>query len=114
MLSSRYRLQKKKDIDRVFRKGKSFREDSLVLKTTKNDLGFSRFGFVVSQKVAKKASVRNKIKRRLREVVRLKIKQLGVEADNLFIALRGIEGRNFKGIDESVDALFKKAKIYVQ
>ncbi len=114
MLSSRYRLQKKKDIDRVFRKGKSFREDSLVLKTTKNDLGFSRFGFVVSQKVAKKASVRNKIKRRLREAVKLKIKQLGVEADNLFIALRGIEGRDFNGIDESVEALFKKAKIYAQ
>jgi len=114
MLSSRYRLQKKKDIDRVFRKGKSFREDSLVLKTTKNDLSFSRFGFVVSQKISKKASVRNKIKRRLREAVKLRIKQLGMETDNLFIALRGIEGRGFKSIDESVEALLKKAKTYTR
>jgi len=114
MLSKKHRIQKKKDIERIFKEGKSFREGFLVLKTAKNNLNIARFGFIVSQKISKKANVRNKIKRRLRETVRLKMKLLGSGTDNLFITLPGIEKKEFKNIEETIEKLFKKAKINVQ
>lgn len=114
MLSKNNRVRKKKDIERIFKKGKSFRKDFLVLKTVKNDLNAIRFAFIVSQKISKKANVRNKIKRKLREVVRLKMKLLKPGTDNLLITLPGIEKterRRFKDIEETIEKLFKKAKI---
>jgi ribonuclease P protein component len=115
MLSKKHRIQKKKDIERIFKEGKSFREGFLVLKTAKNNLNIARFGFIVSQKISKKANVRNKIKRRLREMVRLKMKSVwGSGTDNLFITLPGIEKKEFKNIEETIEKLFKKAKINVQ
>lgn len=112
MLSKNNRIQKKKDIERIFKKGKSFREDFLVLKTIKNDLNTCRFGFIVSQKISKKANIRNKVKRKLRELVRLKLKLLKPGLDNLLIALCGIEKKDFWEIEKMVNNLFKKAKIF--
>ena len=112
MLSKKHRIQKKKDIERIFKEGKSFKESFLVLKTAKNNLNIARFGFIVSRKISKKANVRNKIKRRLRETVRLKMKLLKSNTDNLFITLPGIEKKErFKDIEETIEKLFKKAKI---
>ena len=109
MLPSKNRIQKKKDIEKIFKRGRTFREASLILKTIRNNLGISRFGFVVSQKVAKKANIRNKIKRRLREIIRLK--SLKADTDNLFITLPGIEKNDFAEIKRMTEKLLNKAKI---
>ncbi|PIV45352.1 MAG: ribonuclease P protein component [Candidatus Nealsonbacteria bacterium CG02_land_8_20_14_3_00_37_10] len=114
MLSKNHRIRKKKDIEKIFKEGKNFRENSLVLKTVKNDLNAYRFGFIVSQKISKKANIRNKIKRRLREIVRLRMKSPEANTDNLFIALPGLEKKEFKQLEETIEKLFKKAKINVQ
>ena len=119
MLSKISRLKKKKDIEKVFKKGKRFKEDFLILKITKNALSQTRFGFVVSQKVSKKAVIRNKIKRRLREMVSKKGKKLKKGRhplvtrpgmDIVLIALPGLETKDFWEIDETLNKLFKKAK----
>lgn len=112
MLSQKHRLKKKKDIEIVFKKGKVFRENLLLLRTVKNELNFYRFGFIVSQKVSKKANIRNKIKRRMREVLRLKVGLIKSGTDNLLIALPGLEKKDFKEFKEIIDKLFKKAKFY--
>jgi ribonuclease P protein component len=113
MLLKVNRLQKEKDIERVFKKGRGFKEDFLVLKTLKNDSNKIRFGFVVSQKVSKKANIRNKIKRRLSELVRSKLKSkvLTNYSDNLLIAAPGLEIKDFWEIEEAMNKLFQKAKL---
>ncbi len=111
MLPKNSRLQKKKDIERVFKKGKGFKEGFLILKTVKNNSKESRFGFLVSQKVSKKAVVRNKTKRRLRNLVAEKLKLIKPGTDNLFIASPGTEEKSFLEIKKEIDSLFKKAKI---
>lgn len=102
---------KKKDIDKIFKEGKGVKEDFLILKAIKNNLRIYRFGFIISQKVSKKASIRNKIRRRLREVARIKKKNRGEGRDILFIALPGIEKKEFKQIKEVIEKLFGKLKI---
>lgn len=111
MLAKKNRLRKKKDIERVFKEGKGFKEDFLVLKIVKNNLENSRFAFIVSQKVSKKATLRNKIRRRLRELVRLKIKEIKTGIDGVVMALPGLEKKDFWELEEIINRIFKKANL---
>ena len=121
MLPKRNRLKKKKDFEKVFKNGKGFREDFLILKIVSNNLKNTRFGFIVSRKVSKKATQRNKIKRRLRELVKLKMPEMKKtakaesrqkrEIDGVLIGIPGLETKDFYEMEEGINKLFKKAKL---
>ena len=113
MLPKKNRLIKKKDFEKILKRGKSFKEDFLVLKIKKNKSEEVRFGFIVSKKVSKKAVLRNKIKRRLREVAKIKMKEIKKGIDIVLIALSGIKTKDFWEIKEAIEKLFKKAKILI-
>jgi ribonuclease P protein component len=108
MLSSENRLKKKKDIERVFKKGKTFKDDFFVLRTVENNSNNCRFAFIVPKKVSNKASDRNKIKRRAREIIKNEIKKKSSLTDNVIIALPRINKENFESIKKSLEKLFKK------
>jgi len=92
MLKKLHRITKKRDFDQFFgsqfkkAKGYSAKSNSLIVKSLKNDLEISRFAFVISTKVDKRATKRNLIKRRLREIVRLRLKKMKTGYDIIFIA----------------------------
>ncbi len=111
MLPLKNRLKKKKDFERIFNQGKSFKHDCLVLRILENDLGYNRFGFVVSKKVSKKAVVRNRIKRMLREIVRQGDVKIKEGFDIVVIALIGIENKKFQEIKKEFLNLILKTKI---
>ncbi|MEX1194307.1 MAG: ribonuclease P protein component [Dehalococcoidia bacterium] len=64
------RLRRRKDFDAVFSKGRTWSNDLLVLRILPNDCDHNRFGFVTSKRLGK-AVVRNRVRRRLREIVRV-------------------------------------------
>ncbi len=70
MLAKKYKLKKKKEIDALFKTGKSQDSRLLKIKWNKNNLNINRFIFAVSTKISKKATQRNKIKRKLEEIIR--------------------------------------------
>ena len=111
MLGKKNRLNKKKDFDNVFQKGKSFKEDFLILKFCQKKSNQIRFGFIVSQKVSRKATLRNKIKRRISELVRQRLEKSKKGLDVILIAVPGIETKDFWEIEESLNKLFKKSGI---
>ena len=108
MLPKINRVKKKKDFEEIFKKGKSFRSSFFILRVTKNDLGLNRFGFVVSQKISKRAVVRNKIRRRLAEAVKAETKSMKAGADLVIIALPGIEKEDFSQIKETIHKITPK------
>lgn len=112
MLPKRNRLKKKKDFEKVFKKGQGFKENFLVLKIVKNNLKINRFGFIVSTKFSKKATVRNKIKRRLSEIIRARLARIKKGKDGVIIVLPGLEINNYWELEEMVNRLFEKAKLY--
>lgn len=112
MLPKANRLKKKKDFEKVLKKSQGFKENFLVLKTTKNNLKLSRFGFIVSTRFSKKAVVRNKIKRRLREIIRAKLSKIRKGKDGVIIVMPGFQIDNFWELEEIVNRLFEKAKLY--
>jgi len=111
VLPKENRLKKKKDLERVLKEGQTLKEGFLLLKILENDIAKRRFAFVVSKKISKKAVLRNKVKRRLREIVRQRLKEIKKGIDGVFIALPGIEKENFSQIEKMVKKLFKKANI---
>ena len=62
MLARSFRLQKK-DIDRIYKKGKVLRQDSFLVRILLNPTGHCRFSVVISKKVLPKAHDRNRAKR---------------------------------------------------
>lgn len=89
MLPKINRLTKKRDIDEVFKKGKSLKHNFLILKTLPNGLQETRFCFIVSNKVSKKAVVRNKIRRLLSGNIDIKNIRKGM--DCVVLALVGLK-----------------------
>ena len=69
---------KKKDIQEVFETGKKISSRYFYLVFKKNQIGYPRFAFIASKKIFKKSTQRNRVKRLLREVVRLLLPKLNV------------------------------------
>jgi len=107
MLSKINRLRNDKEIKRVLAGGKGYRDGFLFLKSAKNNLEAARFAFIVSKKTAKKAVLRNKIKRRLTEAVRKKIPELKTGFDAVVIAQKGIENKTFQETKENIERLLR-------
>lgn len=111
MLPREFRLKKKKDFDNVFKNGKGYKENFLLLKVAANNLPGARVGFVVSHRISNKAVLRNKIRRRLASLTAERIKNEKGK-DFLFITLPGIEKKSFKELKEILEKLFKKAEVW--
>jgi len=69
----------------------------------KNALGINRFGFVVSLKVSKKAVVRNRVRRRLSEIMKEETKNIKNGTDLVLIALPGVEKKEFSELKKSIE-----------
>ena len=109
MLSSQNRLRKSKDIESVLKKGFKFKEGSLVLRVAGNKSAKTRFAFIVSGKVSKKAVIRNKIRRRLSEIIRLCMPNMAQGIDLIVIALPSSASREFSEIKSATEDLLIKA-----
>jgi len=72
MLSKPHRLSKTRDVENVFARGRYFSSPLFRLKFLKSS-NKPRFTVVVSTKVSKKAVKRNRLKRLVREFVRLRL-----------------------------------------
>ncbi len=76
MLPRVSRLKRSRDFQAVYKRRTSWASPHLVLYVrfrTPREPQSSRLGFVISKKVAKRAHDRNRLKRRLREISRLRV-----------------------------------------
>lgn len=112
MLPRLYRLKKKNDFDRLLKKGKFQNGRFLAIKFVSNDQENSRFGFLVAKKNFKKATLRNKIRRRLREMVRQKLFSIKLGNDIVLIARPGIEDKKPAEVKELLEILLEQARLF--
>ena len=68
MLKKQFRLRNNKDYQKVFKNSRPTYTENLIFRIAKGR-GASRFGFVVSNKIEKRATRRNSLRRRLRSIV---------------------------------------------
>ena len=84
-MKSRVTLKKNSDFRRLYAKGKSAANPYMVLYCRRNRTGENRLGYTVSVKLGH-AVLRNRIRRRLRETVRLNSPRLKQGWDIVLVA----------------------------
>ena len=104
-------LTKPRQYALVYNKGSSWVSDLVVMKALPNGLSFSRYGFSVSRRVGK-AVVRNRVKRLLREILRLAPLQPGW--DIIFIVRPLVASANYASLEKSVKGLLSRAHLLME
>ena len=97
MVSKIDRLKKRSDFLRLQRDGVSWVSKHLVIQAAPSEEGTIRLGLTVSKKVSSLAVIRNRIKRRLREVARQVLPNHAVDSyDFVLIGRKGADEVNFE------------------
>lgn len=114
------KLRKNQEFRNVYRKGKSYSDENLVLYKLQNrrnritdsktgiELEYNRVGISVSKKVGKSV-VRSRVKRLIYEAHRLNKESINNGFDIVFLARNNINGKDYKTVEKSVIKLYKKS-----
>ncbi|MFW5890799.1 MAG: ribonuclease P protein component [bacterium] len=105
-------IKKNEDFKKVYKHGKSYADKNLVFFILKNKEKKTRFGITTAKKI-NKAVVRNKMRRRLKEIVRKNIRSIRNGYDIVVMCrVRGMES-SYKDLENSFIKLAKKTKLYL-
>lgn len=107
MLKKTYRLTRRNDFRRVYGKGKSAANYSMVLYVAPSRNQAMRIGFSVSKKIGK-AVVRNRVKRLMREAAFHLLDSFDQHKDYVFIARGGIKEKSLAEIERQMTSLLKR------
>ena len=118
MLPKKHRLKSRKEVDQIFKEGRTVRNSFLFLKYKENDLDKSRFAFSIGLKYSKKAVERNEMKRMLRESQRDLIKQVKPGYDGtFFVSIKKSDQNGKIKLDEirkNMRKTFEKANLLIK
>jgi ribonuclease P protein component len=111
MLPKYHRLTKRKDFERIWKYGKGFFVKEIGFKLLKNNLDCFRFAFIVSTKISKEAVVRNKIKRRLREIIHKRLPAIKSGFDCIVVTRSGIEKLSYREMEEKIEEILTRLSL---
>jgi ribonuclease P protein component len=102
------RLRRRRDFDAVFQQGRAWHNELLVLRSLPNALEHNRYGFVTGKRLGG-AVIRNRLRRRLRESIRVLPALPGW--DVVVSAKKPAAGATFQELNRSVVDLLSRAGI---
>ena len=112
MLPKQYRLKKRTAFNATYKTGRSLHYKGITLFCGKEKKiqTPTKIGFVVSKKIHKRAVRRNRVKRLMREAVRIYIKNLENNFESkyislIFVATTSILDKNFEEVDYRIKKL---------
>jgi ribonuclease P protein component len=107
-MQPQHRLRETAAFERARRRGRTWGNALLVLNAVRGDLPQSRCGFAVSRRVGK-AVERNRVKRRLREIVRRRLSAVPAGWDLVLSARPGTAAAPYARLAGAVDDLLQRA-----
>jgi ribonuclease P protein component len=109
----RFRVREDRRFREIRQRGRSYSSDVVVLCALANELPYSRFGFAVNNRVGN-AVVRNRIKRRLREVIRLRMAWIRPGWDIILIARKPIRSAEYHQLETACARLLRRAQLLLE
>jgi ribonuclease P protein component len=110
-MQRQFRLRHRADFERVRSEGRSWQDRLVAMTVAPNALGYNRFGFITSRHLGG-AVVRNRVRRVLREIVRLSAPRLRPGSDITFVARNAIVGQPYSTVKDALEKLFKRAGLW--
>ena len=104
------KLRKNYQFKRVYNEGKYYVEKYVVAYIIKNNDGLNRVGFSVSKKIGKSV-VRNKVKRRLKEIYRLLHNELKLGYDIVFTARVRSNEATYLDLKENMIKTLRRSRV---
>jgi len=117
MLPRKNRITTQNQFDRFFGrdfkklKGRNVSADFLFIKVLPAESDVFRVGFMVNNKVDKRATMRNKIKRQLREIFHASLPKIKDKVDVLVVVNKKIVGKEYSEMEKVVLDLLKRTRI---
>ncbi|MDO8659488.1 MAG: ribonuclease P protein component [Candidatus Parcubacteria bacterium] len=105
-LAKKHRLFKK-DINRLFKRGKTVKNSFFFIRFLRNDANYLRTAVIVSTKIVKKATARNRIKRIFTEAI-CSGHFLEKSYDIAIVATVSIVGKQSKEINRDLEQTLNK------
>lgn len=105
-MEKKYRLRKNLEFKRVYSGGKNYWNRNLTLYKKKNNLKETRFGITITKKVGK-AVVRNKIRRRIKEIYRTNLYRIKSGYDLVFIPKQNVVDITYKELESAIIHILK-------
>ena len=110
MLKRINRLKKRYQFNYVYKSGEHFSGEHIVLYTATSKTKNIKIGLAVTKKVGH-AVVRNKIRRRLREIIKKELPNLKQNYNIIIIARDNVTEASFEQLSLELNKLIKKANL---
>jgi len=111
MLPINNRLKKREDFAQIFSKGAYAGYDGLSIKYAKNSFEVSRIGFPIGKNYSKKATVRNRTRRILREAIGQCMEEIKSGYDIIILIKPAYQDVELKKITTELKKVLSKANL---
>jgi ribonuclease P protein component len=109
MLARPNRLTKDTDFKKIAKSARPIHSAHFILKKITCSDKESKFGIVVSAKVSKKSTVRNKIRRRLQEILRINLNKIKKGFKVMIVVKTSAVNKDYQEIRRDLELLLKNS-----
>ena len=112
MLNKKNRIQNRHLIEKLFEKGRLYKNTYFIFRFLPSDEPASEFAIIVSKKVQGKAVGRNRLRRQISEAIRLNIPMLKTNISSLVITKPNADKANYEELNKGIIDFFKQHELH--
>lgn len=112
MINSKYRFHSRGGVRYVYQNGKTIRTAKMSLVFAPNNRGYTRIAVAVSKKVEKSAVKRNRIRRRVFEILRKNFDMIPQKTDYIFVVYsKDVLKMKYMDLEKELGSLVEESKV---